>query len=96
MLFVRRCFLEQINVRHDHPPAAVPLDLQIVKNLLRGFFWFFTNAHRTQVLLTPFLVLLVLGGNNRPAGKTTDWDNHASSPIRFLPLLPSTTPERLF
>ena len=80
----------------DHPPAAVPLDLQIIKNLLRGLFWFLPSARRTLVLLTALLVLLVHGGNNRPAGETSDWDYHGFSPIRFLPLLPSTTPKRLF
>jgi len=81
MLFVRRCFLEQINVGHDHPPAAVPLHLQVVEDLLRGLFRFFPSAHRSLVLLTPFLVLLVLGSNNCSAGKTTDWDYHTTSPI---------------
>ena len=77
MLFVRRSFFEEIDVGYDHPPAAVPFDLQVVEDLLRGFFRFFPNVDSSLVLLTPFLVLLVFGGNNRPAGKTTDWDYHA-------------------
>jgi hypothetical protein len=80
-LFVRGCFLQQVHLGDDHPSAAVPLRAQAVQDLLGGLLWFFTSGDCLLVRLAAFLVFLVQRGDHLSAGKTSDWDNHPSSPV---------------
>jgi hypothetical protein len=80
-LFVRRCFLQQIHLGDDHPSTTVSLNIKAVKDLFWGFFWLFTSSNSFLVHLTAFFVLLIQRGNDLAAGKTSNWDNHPSSPV---------------
>ena len=75
-LFVRRCFFEKVHLGDDHPSATVPLNIEIIEDLLWRLFRFFTGSDRFFVLIAPFLVFVIGRCNDLSAGKTSNRDNH--------------------